>query len=123
LLDWINYTHVWGIETSFELTIVNRYGTTEDERNALQVIGKGKNIASIKLPTPDDASKLHLKARHAESSVKPTLTEQKTLQQQAYEMFHDGVNVKSIAKALNKSKTTIYRYLHLEHRRREAPPS
>src|SRR5271157_2363958 len=49
LLDWINYSVVWGTEVAFELTIVNRYGTNEDERNALRVIGKGKAVGSIKI--------------------------------------------------------------------------
>ncbi|MEX2715138.1 MAG: AAA family ATPase [Candidatus Sigynarchaeota archaeon] len=49
LLDWINYAPVLGTEVAFELTIVNRYGTTEDERNALKMIARGKHIANLVL--------------------------------------------------------------------------
>ncbi len=47
LLDWINYAVVLGTEIAFELCIVNRYGTTEDEKNALKMIAKGKYIANL----------------------------------------------------------------------------
>nr|MDO8086208.1 AAA family ATPase [Candidatus Sigynarchaeum springense] len=49
LLDWINYAPVLGTEIAFELAVVNRYGTTEDERNALKMIARGKHIADIVL--------------------------------------------------------------------------
>nr|MDO8111764.1 MoxR family ATPase [Candidatus Sigynarchaeota archaeon] len=47
LLDWINYAPVLGTEIAYELSIVNRYGTTEDERNALKMIARGKHIANL----------------------------------------------------------------------------
>ncbi|NMC06187.1 MAG: AAA domain-containing protein [Candidatus Lokiarchaeota archaeon] len=47
LLDWINYAPVLGTEIAFELAVVNRYGTTEDERNALKMIARGKHIADL----------------------------------------------------------------------------
>ncbi|MFX0102734.1 MAG: AAA family ATPase, partial [Candidatus Hodarchaeota archaeon] len=49
LLDWIHYSPILGTEVAFELAIINRYGTTEDERNALRMIAKGKYIANIKV--------------------------------------------------------------------------
>ncbi|MBN2150511.1 MAG: AAA family ATPase [Candidatus Lokiarchaeota archaeon] len=49
LLDWVNYSPVLGTEVAYELAVVNRYGTTEDERNALKMIARGKHIASLVL--------------------------------------------------------------------------
>jgi MoxR-like ATPase len=47
LLDWINYAPVLGTEIAFDLAVVNRYGTSEDERNALKMIARGKHIANL----------------------------------------------------------------------------
>jgi nitric oxide reductase NorQ protein len=49
LLDWINYSVVVGSEIAFDVAVVNRYGTTEDERNALKMIARGKYITSLKI--------------------------------------------------------------------------
>ncbi len=49
LLDWINYSPVLGTEIAYELSVVNRYGTSEDERNALKMIARGKHIADLVL--------------------------------------------------------------------------
>ncbi len=51
LLDWINYSPVLGTEIAYELAVVNRYGTSEDERNALKMIARGKHIADLVLTT------------------------------------------------------------------------
>lgn len=49
LLDWIHYSPILGIDVAFELAVINRYGTTEDERNAFRMVAKGKYIANIKI--------------------------------------------------------------------------
>ena len=48
-MDWIHYSPILGIEVAFELAVMNRYGTTEDERNAFRMVAKGKYIANIKI--------------------------------------------------------------------------
>jgi DNA polymerase III delta prime subunit len=51
ILNWIEYTEVWGVETAFELTVVNKYGKNDEERDVLRGIGIGKKIKEIMLPT------------------------------------------------------------------------
>jgi hypothetical protein len=47
LIDWINYSRCLSVKLAFELSIVNKYGTTEDERSALRIMGSGKGIDDI----------------------------------------------------------------------------
>ncbi|MHA2001340.1 MAG: AAA family ATPase [Promethearchaeota archaeon] len=52
LLDWINYSRVWGPMLAFELTIANRYcaGINIEEAKILLRIAAGKGVAKWKLP-------------------------------------------------------------------------
>lgn len=53
LIDWINYSIVWGPMLAFELTIANRYcaGINMDEAQILLRIASGKGVKKWKLPT------------------------------------------------------------------------
>ncbi len=52
LIDWINYSNVWGPMLAFELTIANRYcaGINMEESLILMRIAKGKGVNKWKLP-------------------------------------------------------------------------
>ncbi|WP_371803849.1 AAA family ATPase [Candidatus Lokiarchaeum ossiferum] len=52
LIDWINYSTVWGPFLAFELTIANRYcaGINMDEAQILLRIASGKGVKKWKLP-------------------------------------------------------------------------
>ena len=52
LIDWINYSNVWGPMLAFELTIANRYcaGINMEESQILMRIAKGKGVNKWKLP-------------------------------------------------------------------------
>ena len=53
LIDWIRYSARMGIETAFELAIVNKYGTTPEECAAIQMVARGKAVYTIRLhPKP-----------------------------------------------------------------------
>ncbi|MHA1728955.1 MAG: AAA family ATPase [Promethearchaeota archaeon] len=109
LLYWMNYSAVWGTEIAFELAIVNKYGTSEDEQKALRLIGKGKDISSIKLF--DEPPKKTVKSSESKSD------DFESLQKQAYELYKQGKKVSEIIKIIGRSKTTIYRYLRNEKRK------
>ncbi|HME56191.1 MAG TPA: AAA family ATPase [Candidatus Lokiarchaeia archaeon] len=115
LLDWINYSRVWGVETAYKLTIVNRYGTTEDERNALFVIGKGKYIAGITVsPGLGEDGGVHFVTESIDDHSSTPAIMKSRVQRQAYEMHNEGIDVNTIAKALGRSRTSIYRYIRRE---------
>jgi hypothetical protein len=49
LIDWVNYTPVWGPLLAFELTIANRYcsGIDVEEKEVLMSIARGKNRCKV----------------------------------------------------------------------------
>ena len=52
LLDWINYTPVWGSLIAFVVCIQNRYGTTEEERTLLGSTARGQKVETFSLGLP-----------------------------------------------------------------------
>ncbi len=111
LLDWINYTRAWGAGIAFQLTIVNKYGTTEEEKNALNLIGRGKGVSSLKVPPPSriEAQNTSREDNDKKQAVHPGTD--LTIAAQAFALYKNGVEIDAIAKTLSRSRTTIYRYL------------
>ena len=110
LLDWIKYTKTMGTEIAYEMTIVNRYGCNEDERNAIRVIGRGKCIAKTKLV--DDIIK---EKNKKELSQNAKIESKKIpISKKAFDMHENGVSVAQIARILNRSTSSVYRYLKKE---------
>jgi hypothetical protein len=111
LIDWINYSYAWGIELAFELTIVNRYGSNEDERNTIQLIGQGKNINSIELPplprnslVIENDVQLEIENNPTGETIVPDFHAIRAL-------YQSGITVKKIADMIGKSTRTVYRYI------------
>lgn len=59
IIDWINYSKVWGAMLSFKLTIANRYcaGDNEMEKKILIRIATGKGVQKWKIPKDEDKFK------------------------------------------------------------------
>jgi len=59
IIDWINYSKVWGAMLSFKLTIANRYcaGNNELEKKILIRIATGKGVAKWKIPKDEELFK------------------------------------------------------------------
>ncbi len=116
LLDWINYSSVWGTEVAFELAVVNRYGTNEEERNALRVIGKGKAICNIKLPKQCESEKEFESKKEIEYEPMPKPFGNSTeLSRIAYAMYiTEGKTMSEIAQAIHRAPRTISRYIKIE---------
>lgn len=96
LLDWIRYTRAWGAAVAYELAIVNRYGTTSEERNALRMIARGKNVASITLP---------------EEQTEQRSTTTREVREWAWMLHDQGKPVAEIASLVRRSVSTVHRYL------------
>ncbi len=119
LLDWINYSSVWGTEVAFELAVVNRYGTTEEERNALRVIGKGKAISNIKIPKPYESKK-----EMGVESIPKQVGKSTQLSRIAYAMYiTEGKSKSEIAQAIKRSARTVTRYINIEKQYHGEPDS
>ena len=111
-LSWIYYARRVGIETAFILTIVNKYGTSEAEADALRMMAKGKSFENIKISefvkntsVAQDASAPNSKA----ASVAKIF--ETSWQQRALIMHELGYSNTSIAKSLSVTKERIYRFL------------
>ena len=76
---------------------MNKYGTNEEERKAIRLIGKGKGVQYIKLPYEENDPFNSLN-----NVPLPYL---------AYELYTNGVKVNEISSKLGKSKNTIYKYI------------
>lgn len=59
IIDWINYSFVWGPMLSFKLTIANRYcaGNSEVEKKILIRIATGKGVSKWKIPKDEELVK------------------------------------------------------------------
>lgn len=71
IIDWINYSKVWGAMLSFKLTIANRYcaGNNELEKKILIRIAIGKGVPKWKIPKDDD---LFMEIKHQDRFHFPT---------------------------------------------------
>ena len=71
IIDWINYSKVWGAMLSFKLTIANRYcaGNNEVEKKILIRIATGKGVSKWKIPKDEE---LFEKIKHPDRFHFPT---------------------------------------------------
>ncbi len=71
IIDWINYSKVWGAMLSFKLTIANRYcaGNNEMEKKILIRIATGKGVTKWKIPKDEE---LFEKIKHPDRFHFPT---------------------------------------------------
>jgi len=75
VIDWIHYSKAWGVEIAFELCVVNKYSTNEDEAKAIRKIKMGKKIQNIILPkkfSPKKRAKKELFVNTQINSAKTT---------------------------------------------------
>jgi hypothetical protein len=88
IIDWINYSKVWGAMLSFKLTIANRYcaGNNELEKKILITIAIGKGVPKWKIPKDEDLFKkikhqdrFHFPTSQPMKIKKPTELKKKTL--------------------------------------------
>ena len=99
IIDWINYSIVWGPMLSFKLTIANRYcaGNNEMEKKILIRIATGKGVPKWKFPKDEELVKeikkqdrFHfptsqpMKIKKTDQKIKKTLTtrQRKEIKQQ-----------------------------------------
>ena len=91
LLDWIEYSQVIGVVNAYEITIKNRYGTTEDERSIFDTHARSKNIKSfsLKLPKSTYGSKTTTSTTTSKKSKTKTA---KTTRPKAKSSKSDGIH-------------------------------
>jgi len=88
IIDWINYSKVWGAMLSFKLTIANRYcaGNNEMENKILVRIATGKGVPKWKIPKDEEIFKemkhqdrFHFPTKQPMKIKKPTELKKKSL--------------------------------------------
>lgn len=52
LIDWINYTSIWGSDIAFTLTIENKFGTNDEERALFRSLARGMKVETFSLGLP-----------------------------------------------------------------------
>jgi len=123
LIDWIRYAATLGVETAYELAVVNKYGATDDERDAMRIVARGKGISDIKIKEKVDLAKIFTGVasesindtrreedcgKTARAAARPVTPEdEKTI----IEMRKRGARLSEIAEKVNKTTSAVYRCL------------
>jgi Mg-chelatase subunit ChlI len=95
ILDWINYSSTLGTEVAFQLNIVNKYGSSEEERKALSIIGQGKGISNFKI------EKEIIENHNIEHDEKNVLLDR------VFDLYSAGKKVSEISVIVGKSERTL----------------
>jgi len=67
LLDWINYSRSIGVSCAYELCIVSKYGTNEEERNSIRLVARGKTMPSLQPMSKPKTDTTEVSVKHPQS--------------------------------------------------------